>query len=267
MQTKYQYIFGPVYSWRLGVSVGIDLLSGDHKICNFSCEYCQLGPTKDYQAARKEFVSTEKVLQEIRAFPEKVFDFYTFSSSGEPTLASNLGDVISRLKNFYPEKKVAVITNSALIHQKDVQSDLMPADYVLAKVDACDEASLKKINAPVENIRFSKIWEGIKNFGQIFEGKLALQIMFVENNRELAVKIAKIAQLINPQEIQINTPLRPCSSKPLPENELDDIKKEFVALGLDCKTVYEAKRQEIRPVSVQATQKRHGKMSFSEEKK
>ncbi len=267
MQRKFHYIFGPVYSWRLGVSVGIDLLSGEEKICNFNCEYCQLGETKNYQTERKIFVSSDTIIEEVKAFPEREFDYYTFSSSGEPTLASNLGEVIERLKEYVPDKKIAVITNASLVRREDVRKDLSLADFVLAKVDAIDEGMLKRVNSPVAGLGIDDILSGIKEFKKDYRGKLALQIMFVKNNANQAAQIAQMAKEINPQEVQLNTPLRPSSSKPLSERELEEIEKEFILREINCKTVYKTKKEKIMPLDVENTEKRHGKFSFSEEKK
>jgi wyosine [tRNA(Phe)-imidazoG37] synthetase (radical SAM superfamily) len=262
MRTKFRYLFGPVYSWRLGVSVGIDLLSAEQKTCNFNCVYCQLGETPAYHAERAVFVPTAAVLKEIDAFPETVFDYYTFSSSGEPTLALNLGEVVAALKERAPDKKIAVITNASLLGRDDVQKDLQPIDFVLAKVDAATETDLQKINAPQEGLRLKDVLAGIKAFRREFAGALALQIMFIADNQSKARDIARIAQDIRPDEIQINTPLRPCSCKPLSEEDLKRIKQEFSDIPCRCRTVYEAQMQDIKPLNVKDTQKRHGNVEF-----
>jgi wyosine [tRNA(Phe)-imidazoG37] synthetase (radical SAM superfamily) len=82
--------------------------------------------------------------------------------------------------------------------------------------------------------------------------------MFVEENKVYAKEIAQIAKEINPDEVQINTPLRPCKVKPLPREELDKIKKHFE--GLNAISVYEAKLKEVKPVSKEDTLKRRGKV-------
>ncbi len=265
MQRTFKYIFGPVYSWRLGISVGIDLLSNDAKVCNFNCEYCQLGETVQYRTDRKVFVPTADIMEEIKAFPEEKFDYYTFSSSGEPTLAQNIGEVIRALKSFRPEKKVAVITNASLLSQEAVRCDLFEADLVLAKLDACSPESLKLINSPSEDISWEAIVEGIKHFRKEFHGTLALQIMFVADNKDQAAQIAMVAAELAPDEVQLNTPLRPCPVSPLSEEELAAIKKEFSGVNAVCKTVYEAKKQTVKPLDEENTRKRHGNVSFSED--
>ena len=87
-------VYGPVPSWRLGRSLGIDLLSRA-KTCSLDCIYCQLGPTADKVTRRAEFVPTERLVTEIKDLPDVELDFVTFSGMGEPTLASNLGEAIA----------------------------------------------------------------------------------------------------------------------------------------------------------------------------
>ncbi len=132
---SFQYIFGPVYSWRLGNSLGIDPLSSPDKICNMDCIYCQLGKTAQLTHERKIYVPLEALMDEIRQIPLDLADYITFSGRGEPTLALNLGEMIRGVKAARPEK-VAVITNSSLMHLQAVRDDLMAADFVLAKLDA-----------------------------------------------------------------------------------------------------------------------------------
>jgi len=82
--------------------------------------------------------------------------------------------------------------------------------------------------------------------------------MFVEENKKYALEIAQIAKEINPDEVQLNTPLRPCKVKPLPKEDLDEIRKYFE--GLKVISVYEAKIKEVTPISTEDTLKRRGKV-------
>ena len=224
---NFKYIYGPVSSWRLGRSLGIDPVSGKNKICSFDCIYCQAGKTKVLTDKRKVFVPTRKIIEELRNLPAgRRIDYITFSGSGEPTLAKNLGQIIKAIKKIRREK-IAVLTNSSLIYRKDVQRDLSLADFVMAKLDVHSQDLFVKINQPVKRIKLDKIIKGIKQFKKNFRGRLALQVMFVKENKEFAKEITRIAKGINPDEIQINTPLRPCRVRPLPREELNMIKKHF----------------------------------------
>ncbi len=136
MEREYRIIYGPVPSWRLGASLGIDLLSREEKICSFDCVYCQLGRTDLLTTDRGLYVATKEVLEEIAALPPEVrIDTLTFSGRGEPTLAANLGDAIEAVKRLRREP-VAVLTNSSLIGRRDVRSELEQADILVAKLDA-----------------------------------------------------------------------------------------------------------------------------------
>ncbi|RKY32643.1 MAG: radical SAM protein [Candidatus Omnitrophota bacterium] len=242
--SKYKYIYGPVASWRLGSSLGIDLLSQEGKICNFDCVYCQLGPAKEHSAERKTYVPTQKVLAEIKTLPlDTPIDFITFSGRGEPTLAANLGEAIKEVKAL-GKAPIAVLTNSALIKEDQVRQELSLADFVVAKLDACSLELLEKINRPLREIDFTDIVDGIKKFKKGYQGRLALQIMFIpysqpgsnflNSNKGEVNKFIYLANYIKPDEIQVNTPLRPCSITALPKEEIFKIKDLF---STSCKNI------------------------------
>ncbi|MCK5214577.1 MAG: radical SAM protein [Candidatus Omnitrophica bacterium] len=255
MAKNYQYIYGPVYSWRLGRSLGVDPLSAEDKNCNYDCVYCQLGKTVHFADERRVFVETGDIIKEIESFPEGGIDYITFSGRGEPTLAKNLGEMIRIIKETRDEK-VAVITNSSLLHEADVRRDLSRADFVLAKLDACDQDSFATVNRARGDLNFEKIVQGIREFRRGFKGKLALQLMFVAFNQSLGEAMAAIAGDIDADEVEINTPLRPCAVKPLSEEELGAIKEYFK--DLPVKTVFEQERKIIAPMDEDNTVKRHG---------
>lgn len=255
---KFKYIYGPVLSWRLGRSLGIDILSQQEKICNFDCRYCQLGKNKNliYSAKRKIYVLTKQIIDEVKQLPDLQIDYITFSGKGEPTLAENLGDVINAIKCIRKEK-VAILTNSALMNKKDARKDLSLADFVIAKLDSYSQKSLELINNPTFRIKFDKIYNGIKLFRKEYPKKLALQIMFIDENKEGAERLAELSLEIAPDEVQINTPLRQCEAKPLSHEEIFKIKKCFK--GLNVISVYDKKLQSITPISSKDTMMRRGK--------
>lgn len=254
---QFKYIYGPVYSWRLGMSLGIDPLTpaGKRKICNFDCPYCQLGRTVKFYTERENFVPVDAIINEIKTLPAIRIDHYTFSGRGEPTLAKNLGEMIRAVRGA-TGGRVAVITNAGLIDRPDVQEDLLLADWVLAKLDAADQASFQAVDIPVKGIEFQRIVEGIKDFKKKFKGKLALQAMFVEENKRFAPAIAGIAREIGADEVQVNTPLRPCAMMPLAPGELKRVLTHFQ--GMNAVSVYEAGRKTIEPLDEKATILRHG---------
>ncbi|MCX5681077.1 MAG: radical SAM protein [Candidatus Omnitrophica bacterium] len=256
-KNSFHYLYGPVYSWRLGMSLGVDPISQSEKVCNFNCIYCQLGVACAAQLKRKEFVSTHAIIDEINKVSAPNIDYITFSGKGEPTLAKNLGEMIKAVKAVRPEK-IAVITNSSLLGCADVRTDLMPADFVLAKLDACCAKGFEKINQGGKEISFEGIVQGLCAFRKAFKGKFALQIMFVEQNKGDAKGMAELVKKINPDEIQLNTPLRLCAVKPLTEQQMKDIKKEFV--HFKTISVYEIPKKSYRPFDDEKTASRHGKL-------
>lgn len=254
---KFNYLYGPVPSWRLGSSLGIDLLSQKVKICTFNCIYCQLGEKVHYTDERKVYVETEKVIEEIKRLPEVEIDYITFSGIGEPTLAKNLLETVKAIREVRNEK-IAILTNSSLMDRDDVKYELSGFDLVVAKLDAVDQETFKKINRPIEGIEIDKIIEGIFDFKKDFNGKLALQIMFTKENKNHAEKIAYIAAKIQPDEVQINTPLRPSKVKPLSKEEISEISRFFNRLNF--LTVHDSEKKKVTPISEKETMERRGKV-------
>lgn len=260
-QPKYKFIYGPVSSWRLGRSLGIDPISSFQKTCTFDCVYCQSGRTEVLSGQREVFVPTEVMIHELRSLPEVPVDYITFAGSGEPTLAKNLGEMIRAVKMARSEK-VAVITNASLIDRKDVVEDLLLADLVEAKLDASSAASFEAVNRPMPEVRWEDIVEGLKAFRKVYRGHLTLQVMFVASNKACAAAIAKIAHQIGPDEVEINTPLRVCAVKPLSIEAMEEITAIFRGIcgaTIKVRSVYEEKREKSRPLCRPSTERRRGK--------
>jgi wyosine [tRNA(Phe)-imidazoG37] synthetase (radical SAM superfamily) len=245
----------------MGRSLGIDPLSDTVKICNLNCIYCQLGKTQVFTDERKAYIPTEIIDYEIRQFFKNDsnvvgnIDYLTFAGRGEPTLAKNLGEMIWAVRKIRKEE-IAVITNSTLMHLPEVRKDLALSDLVVAKLDACDELSFLEVDKANKRVSFENTLNGIKSFKGLYRGKLAIQIMFVEENRRYAKRIADIVRDINADEIQINTPLRPSAAKPLDKNGISEIKYFFA--GMPAVTIYEQNRKETTPYNEADTIKRHG---------
>jgi wyosine [tRNA(Phe)-imidazoG37] synthetase (radical SAM superfamily) len=247
-------IYGPVPSWRLGRSLGIDLIAGEGKTCSFDCVYCQLGRTARPLAERAEFVSLDALARELETVQEVRADYATFSGMGEPTLAANLGEAI-RLARRALALPVAVLTNSSLMTREDVCEDLASADVVVAKLDAPDEELFQRVNRPLAGFSLAETIKAIARFRETYRGRLALQIMFVEANRNAARAMADIAAQLAPDEVQVNTPLRPCAVAPLPPEALTAIGEDFRGLSA-VHTVYEASRPEVMPLDLPETLRR-----------
>jgi wyosine [tRNA(Phe)-imidazoG37] synthetase (radical SAM superfamily) len=246
-------IYGPVPSWRLGKSLGVDLLPGDGKTCSFDCIYCQLGRTARRLTQRAGFVPLDTVQRELERVRGVAADYATFAGMGEPTLASNLGEAI-RLARAVLGLPVAVLTNSSLMGREDVREDLAWADVVVAKLDAPNERLFRRINRPVVDYRLQDIVRAISLFRPEYAGKLALEMMFVRANKGSATEMAAMARELSPDEVQINTPLRPCAVVPLTPKEIAAVQGAFG--GLAVRTVYEAARPEVVPLNVGETVRR-----------
>ncbi|MFN8615339.1 MAG: radical SAM protein [Vampirovibrionales bacterium] len=135
--TPVSSVYGPVKSWRVGASLGIDLLL-ETSTCSFNCVYCQLGNIQLKTAERRIYVSTAQVEKDFKHSAWVEADIVTFSGSGEPTLALNLAEVIHLIKE-YSGKPVMVLTNGTLLHDPAVRADLYQADVVAVKLDAATE--------------------------------------------------------------------------------------------------------------------------------
>ncbi|MBN1762090.1 MAG: radical SAM protein [Methanomicrobia archaeon] len=246
-----QFVYGPVASWRLGRSLGVDILSTSDKTCSFDCVYCQLGGTTNRTVERKVYVPTEEIKREIAAIAktiEDTTDVITFAGMGEPTLGANLGEVAAMIKQ-YSTKPLVILTNSALITDATVREDLKKLDIVIAKLDAPDQDTFEKVNRPVsDEIKLDSIIAGLKEFRKGYKGQLCLQMMFVEENKEYGWELARIAAEIKPDEVQLNTPLRPCVVKPVSPDELECIRESFKGLEATVISVYDRMVPDVRVI-------------------
>lgn len=238
-------VYGPVPSWRLGRSLGIDPIC-NRKVCSFDCVYCQLGRTTDKTTERRVFVKNDKVRNDLEEIWNKIkgkADVVTLSGTGEPELAENLGELIEIAREV-TGLKVAVLTNSSLMDNENVRKDLAKADIVAAKLDAATNEMFQKVNCPHPYLDFEKMIGGMKKFRKGFRGKYELQMMFIETNKGHAHDMRRLAVEMKPDEIQIDTPIRkPSLVKPLPPEEIDKIKKVFN--GLNCISVYDSKKPNV----------------------
>lgn len=220
-------VFGPIPSRRLGRSLGINNIPP--KVCTYSCIYCQVGSTDTMTIDRKDFYSTDQIYDEvsekitsIKGSGEKI-DYLTFVPDGEPTLDINLGKTIESLKSF--GIKIAVITNSSLMWDKEVQNDLRQADWVSVKLDSVYEEIWRKINRPHGSLNLQKIIRGIEEFAFSFSGELVTETMVVKGVNDSIESLSKTAQKIceiNPGKSYILIPTRPPVEKSV-EPPLEEI--------------------------------------------
>ncbi len=208
----YKYLFGPVPSRRLGMSLGVDLVT--HKICSLNCIYCECGKTTKLTLKRKSYVPFKDVIAEIDHYfqnnPDP--DYITFSGSGEPTLNCDIGDVIAYIKKRKPGIAIAVLTNGTLLDDRAVRKELLAADLVMPSLDAATQSSFKKINRPHPGIDLSRYIKGLVDFRNEFNGKMALEILIlpgVNDSKEDLEAIKDALKQIRPDTVQLNTLDRP----------------------------------------------------------
>jgi len=208
-----QIIFGPVPSRRLGRSIGINNIP--YKVCSYSCAYCQVGKAVKMQVERQEFYLPDEIIQQVKEKLNSLAasdypDYLTIVPDGEPTLDIHLGELITKLKTF--NLPVAVITNSSLINLKDVQDDLLLADWVSIKVDTLNPDLWKRVNKPHKNLDLDAILAGILQFSETFRGKLVTETMLLKNINDGEDGLELLAQFlyrIGPEVAYIAIPTRP----------------------------------------------------------
>ena len=207
-----KYVYGPVPSRRLGRSLGIDPLP--LKTCNYQCIYCQLGKTTNFTNERRNYYPKDEIIVEIEEAIKQNknnFDYITFVGSGEPTLYKDLEELILKAKTF-SNKPICVITNGALLHNEEVIKALLHSDIVLPSLDAGDERSFIKINRPHPDIKFESVIQGFIDFRSLFKGKFWIEIMImkaINDSKKELLKIKEKIDLIKPDKIDINIPIRP----------------------------------------------------------
>ncbi len=209
-----KYLFGPVYSRRLGYSLGIDLLPP--KICTLNCVYCEVGPTTELTCERKEFIPTADILQEIdqvlaQGTGSRPIDVFTLTAMGEPTLHSGLQEIIAYLKA-KTDKPVAILTNGTLFSDPEVRMAVSAADIVIPSLDAARQESFERVNQPAEGLNLEQIIAGLALFSHEFKGEVWLEILLVKDmndSLEDLLALQGAVRTIQPTRVQLNTVARP----------------------------------------------------------
>jgi wyosine [tRNA(Phe)-imidazoG37] synthetase (radical SAM superfamily) len=214
VMNSYKYIFGPVPSRRLGLSLGVDIIP--LKTCTQNCIYCQLCTDAPQLTQRKEYCPIDDVLDELKRklAEHPTIDCVTISGSGEPTLNSGLGRLLRAIKEI-TDTMTVVITNSTLLWREDVREELMAADVVMPSLDACDQQTFERINKPAEGISFEKLIDGLKKFRGQFKGRLLLEVFMVDQvntSDQQIMKFRELIEQIDPDKIQLNTAVRPTTA-------------------------------------------------------
>lgn len=250
-------IFGPVHSRRLGVSLGINLLPADGKVCSFDCIYCECGLNKERRAKEKmptrEAVRTalEARLQQM-ATEGPTPDVLTFAGNGEPTLHPDFPAIIEDTRalrdRYCPKARISVLSNATQILRPDVFAALCRVDNNILKLDTVDAEFIRAVDRPTGHYYVEAIVEGLIRF----RGHVIIQTMFLMGTDEQGHDVANTAErfvqpwlealrVIGPERVMIYTIDRetPVSTlqKAAPE-VLDGIAERVRALGIDCSVAY-----------------------------
>jgi wyosine [tRNA(Phe)-imidazoG37] synthetase (radical SAM superfamily) len=207
-----KYTYGPVPSRRLGRSLGVDLVP--KKICTYDCIYCQIGRTTRQTLERKEYVPARSILRDVKEALQEGgggVDYVACSGSGEPCLNSAIEEVIHGIKEM-TATPVAVITNSSLLHLKEVRQALSMADVIMPSLDAVTPAVSQTVNRPHPALDVTKIIEGLAAFRSEYKGQLWLEILLcrgVNDGLEEIEGMREAIRIIRPDKVQLNTVVRP----------------------------------------------------------
>ena len=251
-------IFGPVHSRRLGISLGINLLPADGKVCSFDCIYCECGFNEDHRPTlpmptRQQVAERlEQKLQKMVA-EGQLPDVLTFAGNGEPTCHPHFAEIIDdtiRLRNQYcPESKVSVLSNSTMIHRPEVHDALMKVDNNIMKLDTVDPTYINKVDHPNGTYDVNRIVESMK----AFHGHIIIQTMFmrgvIEGTSESVDNTGdeyvgpwlETVKAIAPQQVMVYTIDRETPTRGLQKathEQLDAIRDRVIAAGIPCSASY-----------------------------
>lgn len=259
-------IFGPIHSRRLGISLGINLMPADGKICSFNCIYCECGFNEDFRPklsrpTRGEVADgLERKLKEMHGEGIRP-DVLTFAGNGEPTghpdFAGIIDDTIALRDRYCPQAKVSVLSNSTYINKPKVHDALMKVDNNILKLDTVDPTYIRNVDRPTyPSYDVKEIIEGIRSFN----GHAIIQTMFMHgtftsegkdgtattidagNTGEEFVKPwLDAVKYIAPGEVMVYTIDRETPDHDLRKatrDELDAIRDRVIAMGLPCTASY-----------------------------
>ncbi len=208
------YVFGPVPSRRLGLSLGVDLIPA--KTCTYDCLYCQVGRTTQRTVQTDAFVPIQEVIDELKKRLEIITpDAITLSGSGEPTLHSEIDQVIASIKRI-TDTKIAILTNGSLFGQEVVRRRVAGADIILPTLTTASEETFRTIHRPHPELHLRSIIEGLKRLRQMYNGQIFLEVFLLAqiNDSEKELEgLKKVIDEISPDKIQLNTVVRPPSDQ------------------------------------------------------
>ena len=200
-------VYGPVRSWRFGRSLGIDPIF-ETSTCSFDCVYCQLGRIRRVTRDWRVYVPTARVLDDFRGADREGLDVVAFSGSGEPSLASNLGEISDGIRGVDPVPQL-ILTNATEFVRPGVRANLRKLDRVVVKIDAPNERLFRMVNRPARGVTLEGCLRGIGRFREEYDGILEVQTMLMPLNRGEFLELAGILKRVSPSLVQLNAPERP----------------------------------------------------------
>ncbi|MFI3321249.1 MAG: radical SAM protein [Rikenellaceae bacterium] len=246
-------IFGPIKSRRLGVSLGVNLLPIDGKLCNFDCIYCECGWNSQSKGVKLRFNDEKDVISTLELQLKKMaengehLDVITFAGNGEPTMHPNFKSIIEHTiecrNRYFPKAKVAVLSNATMMGRKEVAEALELVDRAILKIDSAFNESVNAINQPTFNYSIDTVVENLKRF----KGEIIIQTMFLRGEHN-GVKIdnttseevgswLEIIKKINPKEVMIYSLDRDTPASNLEKVSLEELQKIAIfveVLGIKC---------------------------------
>ncbi|MBQ8335691.1 MAG: radical SAM protein [Tidjanibacter sp.] len=244
-------IFGPIHSRRLGLSLGVNLLPLDCKLCSFNCIYCECGWTLGgmrprFHSKGDVLAMLERKLGEMVAYDTPP-DVITFAGNGEPTMHPDfeaiVDGVIALRNRLCPEAKVSVLTNATMLGRESVRRALMRVDNPILKLDSAFDKTVQLIDKPLGNYSVAEVVEQMKLFG----GNCIVQTMFLRGEFEgqrvdnaTAEEIEawlKLVEQIGPRSVMVYTIDRDTPAPNLEKvsvEELRAIADRVKALGIEC---------------------------------
>ena len=246
-------IFGPVHSRRLGLSLGVNLLPTDSKLCSFDCIYCECGWNAEHPGVRR-FNRREDVRRLLAETLRRMVsegtppDVITFAGNGEPTLHPEFGavidDVTALRDELCPQARVSVLSNATQLHREEVRRTLLRVDNPILKLDSAFDETVQRMNVP-QNPAYTV--RGIVERMKQFEGRMILQTMFlrgecdgrpIDNTTEEEVSAwLRLVEEIAPRQVMVYSIDRdtPCRTlEKVPREELQRIAARVEALGIQC---------------------------------
>ena len=245
------FIFGPIHSRRLGLSLGINLLPIDCKLCSFNCIYCECGWTLGGQKPR--FNDKKAVLAMLESVLGNMVeagtppDVLTFAGNGEPTMHPDFEEIVDGVialrDRLCPNAKVSVLSNATMLHRESVRRALGRVDNPILKLDSAFDKTAQLIDKPLGNYSIQNVVGLMKLFG----GRCIVQTMFlrgefegqrVDNATEEEISAwLKLVEEIAPRSVMVYTIDRDTPAPNLekvPIEELRAIAERVRALGIEC---------------------------------